>query len=111
MRAGSLNRRVRIQRKGPARDAEGQALLDNWVDVMPPLWASIKHKSGMATISAEMPAAVVQASIRIRYRTDVDETMRVVHENAAYEIQAVLPDSAGREFVDLVCQLVPARVE
>ena len=111
MRAGLLNRRVQIQRKGPARDDAGQPMLDNWVDVTPPIWASIKHKSGMETIRADMPTSLVQASVRIRFREDVDATMRLVHGSTAYMIEAVLPDVAGRQFVDLICQLVPARAD
>jgi SPP1 family predicted phage head-tail adaptor len=47
-------------------------------------------------IKAGAEASVVQASIRIRYRTDVTSAMRVVHGSTTYEIKAVLPDE-GRD--------------
>ena len=45
----------------------------------------------------------MKTSIRIRWRTDIEAGMRVVHGMAVYVIGAVLPDHAGRVFVDLVC--------
>lgn len=42
----------------------------------------------------------------IRYRAGINAGMRVVHNLTAYEILAVQPDVGGREYVDLVCQVV-----
>lgn len=110
VRAGRLNRRVTIQRRGIAQDDAGQPVQGDWVDFTH-VWADIKHKSGLEAVRSDMPASVVNASIRIRYRTDLDATMRVLYGGVVYGIQAVLPDEAGREFVDLVCQVVPERAE
>lgn len=105
MRAGTLNSRVMIQRRASGEDAWGQPLPEAWMNYRP-LWANIKHLSGSQAIKAGAPASIVQASIRIRYRTDVDATMRVVHGTTVYEIKAVLPDEVKREHVDLVCEVV-----
>ena len=69
------------------------------------MWASIKHLSGLQAIKADATASVVRASIRIRYRLGLDAGMRVLHVGAVYNISAVLPDAARREFTDLVCEL------
>jgi SPP1 family predicted phage head-tail adaptor len=102
MRAGKLNRLVTIQRPGPGRDEVGQPI-DEWLNVAT-VWANIVHKSGIETIRADAPVSSVRASIRIRYRTDIDATMRVFHGATVYQVLAVMPDAAGREFADLVCE-------
>lgn len=104
MRAGKLNSRITIQRQSTGVDEIGQPVT-TWDDVAT-VWANIAHKSGLQTIKADAPVSVVQASIRIRYRTDIDAGMRVVYGAATYDIRAVLPDVAGREYTDLVCEAV-----
>lgn len=101
LRAGTLNRKVTIQQQTSSQDAGGQPL-EVWTPVAT-VWADIRNPTGMGAIRADAQAAVVKTSIRIRWRTDIEAGMRVVHGTTIYEIGAVLPDHAGREFVDLVC--------
>lgn len=105
MRAGDLNRKITIQKKGQGTDDWGTPLPNAWVDVCKP-WASIKTLSGLGTIKADAQTSVVKTSIRIRYRTDVVAGMHALHGATVYDIKAVLPDDAGREFTDLVCEVV-----
>lgn len=105
MKTGMLNRRIEIQRRGEAVDEWGQPAPESWVKVRD-LWASIKHQNGSQSIKADTPTSRVRASIRIRYRTDIDAGMRVVYKGTVYEIEAVLPDEEKRERVDLVCVVV-----
>lgn len=102
MQAGRFNRRVTIQRQTETQDTGGQPL-DVWVDVAT-VWADIRSPTGLGAIRADAQAQVVKTSIRIRLRTDIKAGMRAVFGATVYEIGAVLPDHAGREFVDLVCQ-------
>ena len=101
MRAGDLRNRITIERQTTDLDAGGQPL-EVWTPVAS-TWADFRNPTGMGAIRADAQAAVVKTSIRIRWRTDIEAGMRVVHGTTTYEIGAVLPDHAGREFVDLVC--------
>ena len=104
MQAGLINRRVTLQAPGTTQDELGQPI-PGWTDVAT-LWADIRMKSGLESIKAGAPVSVVQASIRVRYRAGITAGMRVVHNLQAYNITAVLPDVGGREYVDLVCEVV-----
>ena len=104
MQAGRLNRRCVLQAPGTTQDELGQPI-PGWTDVAT-LWADIRMKSGLESIKAGASVSTVQASIRIRYRAGVNAGMRVVHNLVAYEIKAVMPDVGGREFVDLVAEVV-----
>ncbi|MDR6767724.1 SPP1 family predicted phage head-tail adaptor [Acidovorax delafieldii] len=101
MRAGDLRNRITIERQTTDQDAGGQPL-EVWTP-MATVWADIRNPTGLGAIRADAQAAVVKTSIRIRWRTDIEAGMRVVHGATVYEIGAVLPDHARREFVDLVC--------
>ncbi|NMF98390.2 phage head closure protein [Aromatoleum toluolicum] len=104
-----LNRKVTIQRQTAEQDAAGQPLT-TWGNLIASgdgkVWANILHLSGSESIKANADASTVRASIRIRYRTDVDAGMRVMHGAVVYDIKAALPDEVRREYVDLVCEAV-----
>ena len=104
MQAGRLNRRCTLQAPGTTQDELGQPI-PGWTDVAT-FWADILMTSGLESIKAGAPVSVVQASIRVRYRAGITAGMRVVHNLQAFNITAVLPDVGGREYVDLVCELV-----
>lgn len=105
MQAGKLNRRVAILRKSGARSPSGQPLPDSWAE-LGKVWADIAYASGLQTIKGDAEVSLARASIRIRYRADVAAGMRVQHGSITYLIHAVLPDERGREYVDLVAEVV-----
>ena len=103
IRAGQLNTLVIIQQRTAGTDELGQPIPGNWEEYAQ-AWAGIRHLSGVESIKSGSPVSSVAASIRVRYRSDLDAGMRVLVGATVYEIKAVLPDLQRREFVDLVCQ-------
>ena len=101
----TLNRRVTIERKTGGVDAIGQPLPEGW-ETLAQVWANVRHLSGSESIKADTVTSEVKASIRIRYRSDIDAGMRVVLGAKTYEIRAVMPDEVRRDYVDLVCEVV-----
>ncbi len=104
MQAGRLSSSCTLQQPGTTTDEIGQPI-PGWTDVAT-VWGDIRLKSGLESIKAGAPVSVVQASIRVRYRAGITAGMRVVHNLVAYEIKAVLPEVGGREYVDLVAEVV-----
>lgn len=70
---------------------------------MATVWADVRQQSGLQAIKADAPASKTSASIRIRYRTDLDERMRVLYDGRTYSVAAVIKDPR-RVFIDLVCE-------
>lgn len=104
MQAGSLNQRVTLERDEVATDDWG-GVIHAWV-THAELWANVRHLSGSQSIRADSPVSEVRASIRVRYRTDLDASMRVLVGGKAYTVEAVMPNLQSREHIDLVCKLV-----
>ncbi|WP_153135171.1 phage head closure protein [Paraburkholderia agricolaris] len=110
MRAGDLNRRVRIERNGGAEDELGQPI-PGWVEVTT-VWCNVKMLTGKETLTSEAEVANATASLRIRYRTGIDNGMRAVLlkfvdgqsvEDVVFNILVPLPNVASREYTDLAC--------
>ncbi len=104
MRAGTLRNSCTLQQLATGQDSMGQPLT-TWQDVEG-FWGDIRHTGGLESIKAGATTSSVQASIRRRYRTGIDSGMRVVSGGTTYGILAVLPDAAGREYLDLVCEVI-----
>lgn len=105
LRAGKLNTRISILRLEEVQAGGGQ-VVGQWVEHAA-TWANVRFPSGSATIKAGTDVSLVRASIRIRFRDDIRSDMQIVTSGMVFDIQAVLPDLAGREYVDLVCQSIP----
>lgn len=99
----ALNHRVTIEQRVTGEDEIGQPI-NTWATV-DEVWASVKHLSGLSAIKSDADVSIVKASIRIRYRTDLNAGMRVTHGGEQYDIKAVLPD-ARKQYVDLVCEVI-----
>ena len=104
MQAGRLNRRCTLQAPGTTQDELGQPI-PGWTDVAT-VGGDVRMRSGLESIKAGAVVSTVQASVRIRYRTGINAGMRVLVDSVPYEVLAVQPDVGGREYVDLVCQVV-----
>lgn len=102
MDVGKLDKRITIERKEATKNAAGEKV-NNWVKVKT-VWANIRFERGMEAIRNGKDTAVRRASMRIRVRKDVDESMRVVYQRQAYNIHSVLPVDDGRTFMDLVVE-------
>lgn len=103
MRAGLLLSRIAIEKRIQGQGPLGQPI-NTWV-TLADVWADVRHLSGTESIKAGAVTSAVNASARIRWRTDVTAAHRVMHEGRAYDVGAVLPDSR-REYVDLLLKMV-----
>jgi SPP1 family predicted phage head-tail adaptor len=103
MQAGRLSTPIVIQQQTTTTDAIGQPLTQ-WSDFAA-VWSNVRHNSGAEAIKAGASVSTVQASMRVRQLAGITAGMRVVAGGVVYEIKAVLPDMARREFTDLVCEV------
>ena len=104
--AGSLSRRITIQKRAAGSNAFNQPSLV-WEDYVR-VYANLKVMSGSGYANNEFATAGAEInrttfSFMIRYRKDITPDMRVVYEGNIYEIRGILPDLDRREFVYLAC--------
>ena len=83
-RAGELCHRIKIQKFTKTYD-EYNYPTETWVDHAS-LWAKITHLSGKDMLAAQAAQSETVARLKIRYREDIDTTMRVIHKGRIYAI-------------------------
>lgn len=86
MRAGDLPHRITIQKFEKTRNEYGHSV-EAWVDHVK-LWSRVTHLSGRDLIAAQAGQSETVARLKIRYREDINSTMRVIYKNRIYAIDS-----------------------
>src|SRR5690606_16160604 len=100
--SGVLRHKVQLQAKQITQDPVTGEMVTTWVTIAQPR-AEIVPMPGPGLIAAGAGQADARGRIVIRYRDDVDASMRVVYRGKYYNILAVLPDAeSGKEHITLM---------
>jgi len=104
--AGKLNQRVRIEQRVKGTDSRG-AVIYTYAPLIT-VWAEVNPLRGREFFAAAQMQGEITTRFRIRYRTGLDETMRLVWKGVYYEIKAPpIEVAGGREWIDLMCKAGP----
>lgn len=94
---------MRIERSVVELDPDTGIRTQKW-KLVGVVWAAIEPLSAREFIAAASTQSAITAKIIIRFRPDVDASMRIVHGSRVFNIAGVLPDlESGREYLTLPC--------
>lgn len=86
--AGELCHRVIIQKMASSgRDDDGFENPASWQDFLH-LWAKVSPLSAKDLVAAQAAQSQVVARLKLRYRTDIDSSMRVIFRGETYAINS-----------------------
>lgn len=91
VKAGKLRHYVSLQRKQIDQDPVTGEMETTWAEFAR-VWASLEPLSVRDFIAASAEQSEVRARITIRYRADVDDTIRVVYRGLYYRVLGVMTD-------------------
>jgi SPP1 family predicted phage head-tail adaptor len=103
--AGPMEHRLTFQRLVSGQDAAGQPL-KTWENLptLPTVWGSAQPLRGKEFLAANQVQATAEVKFTIRYRTDLDASMRLLWRGVVYELVAPPIDVNGRaESLELMC--------
>jgi SPP1 family predicted phage head-tail adaptor len=86
-------------------DAADQPL-NTWTVTVATVWADVRFLRGLETIKGGAETSQVSASINMAYRTNLTTDMRIECMGLVFQIKAILPDLAGKKFVDVACEVI-----
>jgi SPP1 family predicted phage head-tail adaptor len=96
MEAGSLRKRITIQKKSVARNSYGEEVI-TWVTHCQ-AWAQMEPLSGREFLEARQIQAEAMVRITLRYQAGIEPEMRVLFGTRTFNIQAVVHvEERGRE--------------
>jgi SPP1 family predicted phage head-tail adaptor len=101
--AGELDRRITIQALTQTKDSEG-GMVDNWADVTT-VWAKVRNLSGNERRLTSEGGRVAEArtEFTIRYRSGLNERMRIKYGDKVYNIRHLNNFNEAREYIVITC--------
>lgn len=90
--AGVLRHLVQLQMPVTTQDPITGAQIVTWANVAK-IWAEIVPSSAREFIAAGAEQSEIRGRATIRYRENIDATMRFIHRNKIYAILGVMPDA------------------
>ena len=100
MRAGTLRRRIALQRNYPTQAADGSRVDDYRTIAV--VWGSIMELRGKEYLAAREAKSETSAKIRIRYRSDVKAEWRALHAGRIFDIEHVIDLGGRKEMLELM---------
>lgn len=100
MKAGQLRHRITIERKTITQDNTG-AMTETWSEFAT-VWAQVSPLSAREAMQAAALNSTQTARMIIRWRDDLDATMRIKYRGEIYEIEGLIEDmNSGREYLTI----------
>jgi SPP1 family predicted phage head-tail adaptor len=108
LHAGALRHRITLEQLQAELDSDDGITAESWAAFASMIPAEITPLSGRELIAAQAVQSKVTTRIRIRWRDGVLPSMRVLHREQVFNIEAAVPDAAsGREWLTLFCHTGP----
>lgn len=101
LRAGELDRRIKLQSRSAVVDSFGQQQT-TWVDVAS-VWANIKPLTGTELVAASAVNNETTHQIVIRYRVGITAAMRATYGTRIFNIQTVIEPEMAHVSLQLLC--------
>lgn len=104
MNPGDLNRKIIIQKCVTHVDEEGYHK-EVWEEVASP-WAKIKNLHGSVFFNAQAVHSKASCTMTVRYRKELDTTMRILYNNKTYKILYVDDINEAHKYIEIMCEVV-----
>ena len=98
--AGQLDRRITIQGFTESTDVYGQRIKN--FATLADVWAKVEEKRGSEGEEGNQLVATKRVEFFIRYRSDINEKMRIRYNNETYKIEAILNADDRKAFQKIV---------
>ena len=98
--AGQLDRRITIQSFSTTTDDFGEVVKS--FTTLANVWAKVEEKRGDEGEDGNQLVATKRVEFFIRYRSDINEQMRITYNNETYKIEAILNADTRKAFQKIV---------
>jgi len=101
MKISDMRHRVTFQEEQKTPDGY-KGSTAKWVYVVE-VWASVEPISGGERFFAQQIKSDVTHKVKIRYRTGINEAMRILHRDRIFSIESIIDVEERQKFIELRC--------
>ncbi|WP_342045983.1 phage head closure protein [Bacillus sp. OTU530] len=102
MNPGKLNKRIVLQKLATVDDGAGGSE-ESWQDTSS-VWALIQPLQGRELYQAQQINTELTHRITIRYREDVNASMRIMYNNREFTIDSIVNIEESNRFLEMTCR-------
>ncbi|KKN14048.1 hypothetical protein LCGC14_1000130 [marine sediment metagenome] len=103
MRSGQLNNRITIQADTGTKNSVGQKI-ESW-GTLATVWGRVRSLTGSERFAAQQLVVELSYEITIRFRTDINETHRIVlTDGQTLDIQSAFDPDGRRRELKILCK-------
>ena len=103
MNPGDFDQRITIQTLSEAADDFGQRI--QTFSTLANVWARVEEKNGNESELGNQIVARKRVDFVIRYKTGLNERMRVVYRGNTYKIQTIVNDDARKSVMRITTEI------
>lgn len=103
MNPGDLDQRITIQTLSEAADDFGQRI--QTFSTLANVWAKVEERRGNEGEKGNQIVATKVVDFVIRYKTGLNERMRVVYRGNTYKIQTIINEDARKAFMRITTEI------
>ena len=103
MNPGDFDQLITIQTLSETADAFGQRI--QTFSTLANVWARVEEKSGNESELGNQIVARKRVEFIIRYKSGLNELMRVVYRGNTYKIQSIINDDARKAFMRITTEI------
>jgi len=103
MNPGDLDQQITIQTLSEAANDFGQRV--QTFSTLANVWAKVEERSGNETENGNQIVATKRVDFVIRYKTGLNEMMRIVYRGNTYKIQSIINEDARKAFMKITTEI------
>jgi SPP1 family predicted phage head-tail adaptor len=103
MNPGDFDQRIVIQNVSEAVDQFGQRV--QTFSTLAAVWAKVEEKSGVEGEMSYQLIAERKVQFLIRFRSDINDRMRISYRSKIYEIESIISDDARKHTMKIHTKL------
>lgn len=109
VRTGELDKLILLVQRVIITPSTNEDEIIGWepVNINPNVWARKRDYEGREIAVADRVTFIQKTVFTIRYRNDLDTTMRVIYRTRVYAIISITENESDRDrFINLTCELL-----
>jgi len=103
MNPGDLDQRITIQTLSEAADDFGQRI--QTFSSLANIWAKVEERRGGEAEKGNQIVATKVVDFLIRYKTGLNERMRILYNGQTYKIQTIINEDARKAFMRITTEI------
>lgn len=105
MNTGAMRHLMKLEK--PTQNRESSGGIKQYYEPVTDIRAEINQLSGRALEAAQAIKSEVTVRLKVRYRADMKDNMRLIYDNQIYQVQYMIDPTMRKSELHVYCSISP----